>query len=306
MDAKPLDDVMLAMDVVDTLRRNDRLVLRELSSDDQDAALLARLHEIYTAQGIAVPDHILREGVQALREDRFTYVPTPRTLRRKLAEIYVRRAAWGKPVCRIGAVIAVCLFGYYLGVAAPKARATKAVKTELSTTLPAAFETLYAQIDGLTDVETLEARAAQIRKDGMTAVRAKDITQARLDKDALQRLADTLKLSYNLRIVSGANTTSGVWRIPDGNPNARNYYIIVQPVGADGKPISINVVNEENNASQTVSKFGVRVSKQTFDRIAQDKRDDGVIQNNVIGTKRRGVVDTQYTMPVLDGIITTW
>ena len=68
-----LDDVMLAMDVVDTLRRDARLVKRELNNEGQDSQLIERLQDIYTSQGIAVPDHILQEGVQALREDRFVY-----------------------------------------------------------------------------------------------------------------------------------------------------------------------------------------------------------------------------------------
>ena len=84
------DDILMAMDVVDTLRHSSRIVERELNTSAHDAELLSRLRGIYQAQGIAVPDHILREGVSALREDRFTYHPTPPSFSRQVAECYVK------------------------------------------------------------------------------------------------------------------------------------------------------------------------------------------------------------------------
>ena len=63
----PLDDVMLAMDVVDTLRHADRLVERELGAEERDQQLKERLRQLYAAQGIDVPEHILDEGVDGAR-----------------------------------------------------------------------------------------------------------------------------------------------------------------------------------------------------------------------------------------------
>ncbi|NJO35162.1 MAG: hypothetical protein HC869_20695, partial [Rhodospirillales bacterium] len=42
-----LDDIMIAMDVVDTLRHREDLVRRELSEEDREAELIARLRKIY-------------------------------------------------------------------------------------------------------------------------------------------------------------------------------------------------------------------------------------------------------------------
>jgi hypothetical protein len=43
----PLDDVMLAMDVVDTLRHRQDLVVRELDADTREKNLVDKLREIY-------------------------------------------------------------------------------------------------------------------------------------------------------------------------------------------------------------------------------------------------------------------
>jgi len=101
-----LDELMLAMDVVDTLRHERDLVERELGGEARANALVARLAEIYAGQGIAVPERILREGVAALEQDRFAYVPPPRTFEVRLAHLYVTRTRW-LPVALIGGVALV-------------------------------------------------------------------------------------------------------------------------------------------------------------------------------------------------------
>lgn len=302
---KPLDEVMLAMDVVDTLRRGTRVVEQELDHDGQDKKLLERLKDIYAMQGIDVPDHILREGVEALREDRFAYTPTPASFSRKLAEIYVKRRIWGRPVLWALATLLLLFVIYNAAYIWPQKRAEQQAQLELSQTLPAEFERLYARVDGLTDDQAIEVRASQIRADGFAAIQAREIVDARAQKIKLQDLAEVLSLEYDLRIVSGGNQTSGVWRIPDDNPEARNYYILVEPMAA-GKALALDVVNEESNKSAKVAKFGLRVPEYVFQQVLNDKQDDGIIQNNILGTKNRGSIEPNYTIPVLSGVITEW
>ena len=86
---QPLDEIMLAMDVVDTLRHREHIVVRELHNEERDEKLLKRLREIYASQGMEVPDHVLTEGVAALREESFSYQPPPESLSVTLARIYI-------------------------------------------------------------------------------------------------------------------------------------------------------------------------------------------------------------------------
>ena len=78
-----LDDIMLSMDVVDTLRHRQHLIERELNSEERDQKLIERLREIYTSQGMEVTDEILAAGVAALKEDRFVYTPPKESLKVK-------------------------------------------------------------------------------------------------------------------------------------------------------------------------------------------------------------------------------
>ncbi len=66
------------------------------------------------------------------------------------------------------------------------------------------------------------------------------------------------------------------------------------------------MTNEETGRVETVSKWGVRVGREVFDAVRRDKNDDGIIQRNRMGEKRRGYLDIDYQMPVLGGAITQW
>jgi hypothetical protein len=294
------------MDVVDTLRRDARLVNRELNFEGQDTQLIERLQEIYTSQGITVPDHILKEGVQALREDRFVYTPTPPSLSRKFANWYVNREKWGRPVLVAISGAMLSLFAYVGLVSVPQQQEAKQISTELSETLPAELSKFYDQVDLLADDQNIEYSALQAKEDGLIAIQNEDIQTARSKRDVIKNMAEILAQEYALRVISGRNSTSGVWRVPDNNPNARNYYLIVEAVNNQGKIIPLNIMNEENNIKQKVTQFGVRVPQQVFNKVLQDKQDDGIIQNNILGQKKRGALEVQYTAPVLNGTITQW
>ena len=116
--AAPLDEVMLAMDVVDTLRHRQDLATRELGTDANERQLIDRLRDIYHQQGIEVPDHILKEGVAALQESRFVYDPPKPGFGASLARLYVGRKTWGKPVGAVlAALLVIGMLPFFFGLA---------------------------------------------------------------------------------------------------------------------------------------------------------------------------------------------
>ncbi len=70
--------------------------------------------------------------------------------------------------------------------------------------------------------------------------------------------------------------------------------------------LSLPILSEENGRTETVTKFGVRINAEVFEAIARDKRDDGIVQRNRLGDKKRGELDVTYTMPVMSGYLTKW
>ncbi len=403
-----LDEVMLAMDVVDTLRHQQDLVDQALAQDSRDAALTARIRAIYAEQGIEVPDSVIAEGVEALKKDRFVYQPPVSGFGRRLAHLYIDRWRWIRNLS-IAGVIGVVAWGAYeaprqieqnrrvtaqteqlqliqarlgeaenrLGewrrqqqtIALPAAplhvagqrlslqagsqanRAEEALKqaravtppnprnnypsaferalTPLLTPLTEAEQALDAAEKGLAELGQLGSLAnslqqAQallagvtmapsvrnevdtIRRQAESALQAGEVALARGRIERLNQIGAVIDLNYQLRIVSRPDVQSGVWRHPVDNPGGRNYYIIVDAIGADGQPLALPITSEEDQQTRTVSRFGVRVPERVYEQVRADKQDNGLIDQSLFGEKRRGELDPRYHFAVAGGHITQW
>lgn len=294
--SQPLDEVMLAMDVVDTLRYRSKLVERELGADLRDDELKNKLRKIYAAQGLEVDDHVLEEGVRALRDDRFSYQPPDENLQVKLARMYVSRGRWGKWVLAAAAVILTVCVVYYLQVVAPMK------------SLPKKLDSTYKELKLASNIKESKGRALadDLLYTAKNALKKGDEDQAEQVLGKMAELQAQLQTTYRLQIVSDPQKQSGLWRIPDANARAKNYYIIVEAVGPDGSPVTVPITNEETGKTEMVSTWGLRVEEDVFNAIAQDKKDDGIIQNRDIGIKRTGYLEPEYRILTSGAAITSW
>jgi hypothetical protein len=301
-----LDDVMIAMDVVDTMRHREDLVARELNEAGREQELIGRLKEIYRQQGIEVPDHVLAEGVKALRESRFTYSPPPPGWKRTLLTLWVKRDRYS----RVGGIALAALLGtwglHYYNVTRPQQLAEERARVEVTATLPAAVRQAHADVLAATTDAEARKRAGDLLADGERAIRDKDRAAMSKALAGLRELRGEVVAEYTLTIVSRPGETSGVWRRPPRTQNVRNYYLIVEALAPNGSRLALPIRNEEDGKIETVDKFGVRVPQATFDAVAADKRDDGIIQKNRYAQKRRGAMSPEYLMPFEGGMITRW
>ena len=301
-----LDDVMIAMDVVDTLRHREDLVRRELNEEGRESELIARLRQIYRDQGIEVPDHVLADGVKALKDSRFVYTPPPSSWKRTFLTVWVKRETYGK---RLGLALAglIAIFGgYYLLVTRPAKLAQERARIEITETLPKQIRQAHADVLAVAADDAAKQKGAALLADGERAIRSGDRTAMAKTSTDLAALRDEVTREYTLTLVSRPGESTGVWRRPPRGSQTRNYYLIVEAIAPNGEKLSLPIRNEETGTIEVVSKFGVRVPEATFEAVARDKRDDGIVQKNRFGVKRRGRLAVDYEMPFEGGFITKW
>ena len=241
---------------------------------------------------------MLEEGVQALRKDRFRYTPAGEGLQRRLAELYVTRGGWGKYVGVVVIAVAVIWGGRYLLVDLPQAQATAA--------LPQQVESAAAAVLSISTDDEAVLRAEALRVDAETALARGDLEAANEALDGLETLRAQLEQSYDLRVVSRPGEDSGVWRIPDVNTQARNYYLIVEAVQHDGSNLRLPISSEEDGNVRHVEQWGIRVNESSFRSFAEDKQADGIIDDPSVGSKRRGRLEVEYSVETSGGAITDW
>jgi hypothetical protein len=300
-----LDDVMLAMDVVDTLRHRERLVERELNADAREEQLIERLRALYKSQGMEVPDSILAEGVKALEEDRFVYTPPKPGFRRTLAEIWVKRATYGKWAAAALGLLLLIIGVYHFAVVKPREEAAEAARTEIAETLPRDLTAAHSAIVAEARIPEARERADAILAQGRAALERQDAAGARAAVAELDGLAAALQQEYVLRIAGRPEEDSGFYR-EHPSFQGRAYFLVVDAVDANGEPVTLPVRNDETNETETVSRFAVRVPEETFDAVREDKATNGIVQNARLAEKRRGYLEPEFLMPTLPGRITSW
>jgi hypothetical protein len=366
-----LDDLMIAMDVVDTLRHREDLVARELDEEGREAELIERLKTIYHEQGIDVPDKVLADGVRALKESRFVYTPPPAGWKRSLLTVWAKRATYGKRLGALALVLAGAAWAWYFMVARPARLAQEQVRVELTQTLPKALQQAHAEVLAIATDAAAKENADTLLADGQRLIRngdragvarinaelvalrhkitgdvalAKALRQSHAevlavatDQAAKQKanalladgerairsgnpsgvsktnagllaLRDDLTREFKLTIVSRPGEPSMVWRVPPRKlqSRAKNYYLIVEAVAPNGHKIALPIRSEETGETETVTKFGVRVPEAAFEAVRRDKADDGIVQKNVVGVRKRGSLAIDYQMPFEGGYITKW
>lgn len=300
-----LNEMMLAMDVVDTLRHREDLVTRELNEDAREAQLIERLRALYKSQGIDVPDHIIAEGVKGLKESRFVYTPPKPGIGRTLALLWVRRATYGKCAAASLAALIAVIGLYQFGVVRPREQAAQTARIELADTLPRQLAAAYQAVTAEAQVPDARQRADVIRAQAQSALDRGNAVEARAGVSELDRLATALRQDYTLRIAGRPEDETGFYR-EHPSFQGRAYFVVVDAVDSAGKPVMLPIRNDETNQVESVSRFAVRVPIATFNAVRNDKSANGIVQSARLAEKRRGYLEPEYAMPVLDGRITRW
>jgi hypothetical protein len=140
----------------------------------------------------------------------------------------------------------------------------------------------------------------------MNALGSGDIDAANSAAAALGELRRQLAAAYEIRVVSRPGEYSVLWRVPEANPDGRNYYVVVEAVAPDGKVLRLPMRSEEDGITRQVNRWALRVDRQVADRIAADKQDDGIVQNSRFGEKKPGYLEPEYVHRVPGGAITQW
>jgi hypothetical protein len=298
VEPRKLDDVMLAMDVVDTLRHRTRIVDMELNESAREEQLVARLKEIYGAQGIEVPERILKDGVKALAEQRFVYKAPADTFSVKLAKLYVSRKKWLPQTLGAIGVLAAIAVGFQLLVFGPMESEWKGMPTEISRVL--------AEGQALAIDPQVDAQLGGIAAEGQRAVANGDRGAAKTQLTLLKDMTEQLALQYDIRIVSRQGEDTGLFRQSEDNPGAINYYLVVEAVAPGGRVLSVPVDSIETDKIERVNIWGQRVSEATFNRVRDEKRSTGLVTNDILGSKLRGELTPRFDDPVPGGAITKW
>ena len=161
----------------------------------------------------------------------------------------------------------------------------------------------HGGIMGVAQEQAARDRAETIYNQAQENIGRRNLEGLRQLSSHLTDLNTILNEEYQI-IITGGNR-----RIFNNDPNRRSHYLIVQAQTRNGRVLTRNIPNEEENGRiYAVSEWAERVPESVYNRVGNDKRDDGIIQDNIFGTKRRGYQNVDYNLSFgrLGGQITRW
>lgn len=144
-------------------------------------------------------------------------------------------------------------------------------------TLKAKFQALDLSAD---DTATVSAAYARIE----SAVQAMDGAAAGKEVEQFERMLEFATAPLTLNVVDRVGVKSGVER----NYNAsggKTWYLIVEAVDKAGNAVPVPVKSAETSEQRFVSLFGVRVKQSEYNAVREDKKQDGRVDNRLMGQK---------------------
>ncbi len=150
--------------------------------------------------------------------------------------------------------------------------------------LYSSLQTVAAEGSAVALGRRLHQRAQRLAETG-------DVDRLRGTVQSLSQLGTQLDREYRLVIVGA------FWRFKNDNSGVRNYYLRVQAIDTYGNPLAMSIRNDKTGQTRRVREWGERVSKAVYDRVGADKADNGVIDEDLLGTKQRGYLTVERKIP---------
>jgi hypothetical protein len=190
-------------------------------------------------------------------------------------------------------------------VVGPRQRAEEAARIELTETLPRQLTAAHQTVAAEARVPEARQRADATLARGRASLERGNAADARATVAELDRLVALLRQEYVLRIAGRPQDQTGFWR-EHASFKGRAYFVVVDALDPEGKPVQLSIRNDETNQVETVSRFAVRVPVETYDAVRNDKAKNGIVQNARMAEKRRGFLEPEFRMAALEGRITRW
>lgn len=298
------DEVLRVMDAAQVIHER-QAALREHESFDREAAI-RDIQVMYEELGDLVERDVIERALDEYLSQRYAFRGAPRGLPRMLALLYVRRGRIARrvllPAAGVAALVWVGVAGLDMAERRAEARAAAAEIERAARfgDLQADVERLHAAVLSAAIEDLALERAAELGRIAEAQVGARDVVGLGQTVGLYDDLYGAVTSEYRLVI------TGGVWRQDNSDPRIRNNYLLVEAIDPAGRPVAMPVRNEETGATERVAKWGERVPREVYDRVAADRQDNGIIDHDDFGLKRRGFITAERAYPDIGQITRGW
>ena len=289
-------EVLRVMDAAQVIHER-QAALEEHEALDREATI-REIQIMYEELGDLVDSRTIEKALDEYLGQRYAFRPARPGPRRQLALLYIRRGWVAKRVLAPAATVVAVAWGGFALAGVVRERALER-DTERLGTLEAEVAGLQAAVLAEAAEDVALQRAAELRRSADGQIASRDLDGLEATAESFRQLAGQISAEY--RIV----TVGGFWRQSNELEGVRNHYLRVQAIDAAGNRLPMSIRNEENGRTEEVTEWAERVPQEVFDRVVADKEDNGIIDDDDFGFKRRGFLSAERNYDDL-GQITEW
>jgi hypothetical protein len=295
-DTLSVAEMLRIMDVATALRQDRELVETQLNIDQLKALLREKMISAAKVTGEEVSTEEVDAAIDRYYSRLYTFEEPANSLSLSLAHLYVRRleiAKWG------GLALVSVLLVWWLFLSPRGPLTVTGRNLQRVERLSAEIAEREATIRALTRDPSVSADVARLDAEAKTYGNQGDAQKLESVRARLAGLETRLGDQYNVTVASPVGGRSAVQRLfrdKDGQ-RVSGYYVIVQAKRPDGSVLTRRVHDDEKNQDKDVTTWAERVPKEVYDRLAKDKKEDGILNETTFAVKKRGEPDEVITMP---------
>lgn len=293
-----LKEMATIMDVASQLKREQAVVQQQLNLDQVKQALRQRLLDAAKLSGGSVTAEQVDAAVAQYYDQLHTYREPRLGWSTAIAHVWIRRRWIGAVALGLLGIWLLSLGLLYSGLLPGSIRDGRLAKQ-----YHGRIEGQLTAIEKLADqTETLErVRAARQAADGLLAQRA--VSPLSELASELESLAERLAAEYRVSIVSAPGEQSGIERLYNDESGTRlsGCYVFVEARDPRGKLLTLPITNRETGKVERVTRWGEQVPQEVFERLLEDKRADGVLDETLFAVKKRGRAEMDILLPDATG-----
>ena len=299
MSSLSLSEMMRIMDVATEMRNQRETVEKEFAVDETKRLLREKLLQTTAITGERVTEAEVDAAIEAYFSTLYTYHEPKGSPSLLLAHLYVRRGHLA-----IVAVLAVTLL--VTGWLTMHIAKTKFSRSARSNRKASRIESsIGSNLKRARAISKDSAVTEELDRWGdQTKLAREQLDTETLDKinSRLSELLTKLNDVYEIRILADPDQQSGFTRyFEDDNGRRPAYYLIVYARNEKGQLVRRTIENAETHQSVTVDRWAEQVPKDVYNRIAEDKKSDGILNETLFAIKEQGKPNEEIRLTDSDG-----
>lgn len=293
-----LAEMMRIMDVATEMRTQRETVEKQFAIDETKRILKEKLLKTTSITGERVTEAEVDAAIESYFRTLYTFEEPKGSFAVSLARLYVRRGHMAMLLVLATLLVATgwltmhiarTQFSQTARITRKANRVETALKSDLLKARNLARETSVKE-----DLDRWEAEAAVAREQ-------LDVQTLNAIDRRITELTSRLNEEYEVHISADPQQKSGFSRYPKGEQEHKAYYLIVSAQNEKGQLVRRTIRDAEVVKSFSVDRWAEQVPKEVFDRIAADKKADGILNETLFSQKQRGYRDEEVRILDADG-----